>query len=269
MLLWPPLTGTQLSPVAPQSWVLPSDHTPGNRPTGGLNQVRVSGFMCASTPGMSDSRTSDLPLLKKSYGGGDKPQYCCSLFGLLKDDQIFYRKNAWFIWLLRLAGRNWTVYLIVQGPICEDPQVEAEHREGPHDLFLPPSVTGGVFGSAGDQQPQQHLHRGASGFGLPNASETDPLSVTPALVSSHSVGSEPDVVVRPGAAPVTPATCALSHLRSSRLCHDTRLSPHFQLVTTLISFSVFATPTMIFAVSVDGRGKYCGFHNLFEELCSQ
>ncbi|VDL90558.1 unnamed protein product [Schistocephalus solidus] len=31
MLLWPPLTGTQLSPVAPQSWVLPSGHTPGNR----------------------------------------------------------------------------------------------------------------------------------------------------------------------------------------------------------------------------------------------
>ncbi|VDL97136.1 unnamed protein product [Schistocephalus solidus] len=31
MLLWPPLTGTQLSPVAPRSWVLPSGHTPGNR----------------------------------------------------------------------------------------------------------------------------------------------------------------------------------------------------------------------------------------------
>ncbi|VDM05851.1 unnamed protein product [Schistocephalus solidus] len=30
MLLSPSLTGTQLSPVAPQSWVLPSDHTPGN-----------------------------------------------------------------------------------------------------------------------------------------------------------------------------------------------------------------------------------------------
>ncbi|VDL86527.1 unnamed protein product [Schistocephalus solidus] len=29
MLLWPPLTGTQLSPVAPRSWVLPS--APGNR----------------------------------------------------------------------------------------------------------------------------------------------------------------------------------------------------------------------------------------------
>ncbi|VDL89635.1 unnamed protein product [Schistocephalus solidus] len=31
MLLWPPLTGTQLSPVAPRIWVLPSSHTPGNR----------------------------------------------------------------------------------------------------------------------------------------------------------------------------------------------------------------------------------------------
>ncbi|VDL88755.1 unnamed protein product [Schistocephalus solidus] len=31
MFLWLPLTGTQLSPVAPRSWVLPSGHTPGNR----------------------------------------------------------------------------------------------------------------------------------------------------------------------------------------------------------------------------------------------
>ncbi|VDL91795.1 unnamed protein product [Schistocephalus solidus] len=31
MLLWPPLTGTQLSPVAPRSWVLPSGQTPGDR----------------------------------------------------------------------------------------------------------------------------------------------------------------------------------------------------------------------------------------------
>ncbi|VDM01722.1 unnamed protein product [Schistocephalus solidus] len=29
MLLWPPLTGTQLSLVAPRSWILPSGHTPG------------------------------------------------------------------------------------------------------------------------------------------------------------------------------------------------------------------------------------------------
>ncbi|VDL96589.1 unnamed protein product [Schistocephalus solidus] len=40
--------------------------------TGGLNQVRNFGAVWASTPGMSDSRTSHLPtLLKKSYGGGD------------------------------------------------------------------------------------------------------------------------------------------------------------------------------------------------------
>ncbi|VDL86672.1 unnamed protein product, partial [Schistocephalus solidus] len=31
----------------------------------------VHGVVCASTPGMSDSRTSHLPPLKKSYGGGD------------------------------------------------------------------------------------------------------------------------------------------------------------------------------------------------------
>ncbi|VDM05807.1 unnamed protein product [Schistocephalus solidus] len=31
MLLWPSLAATQLSPVAPRSWVLPSGHTPGNR----------------------------------------------------------------------------------------------------------------------------------------------------------------------------------------------------------------------------------------------
>ncbi|VDL98173.1 unnamed protein product [Schistocephalus solidus] len=31
MLLWPPITGTQLSSMAPRSWVLPSGHTLGNR----------------------------------------------------------------------------------------------------------------------------------------------------------------------------------------------------------------------------------------------
>ncbi|VDM05810.1 unnamed protein product [Schistocephalus solidus] len=31
MLLWPPPTGTQLSPVANRNWVLPSGHTPGKR----------------------------------------------------------------------------------------------------------------------------------------------------------------------------------------------------------------------------------------------
>uniref|UniRef100_A0A183TRB0 C2H2-type domain-containing protein n=1 Tax=Schistocephalus solidus TaxID=70667 RepID=A0A183TRB0_SCHSO len=39
--------------------------------TDGLKQVRVSDAVCASTPGMSDSRTSHLPPLKNSYGGGD------------------------------------------------------------------------------------------------------------------------------------------------------------------------------------------------------
>ncbi|VDL91186.1 unnamed protein product [Schistocephalus solidus] len=39
--------------------------------TGRLNQVRVSGVVCASTPGMSDSRSSHHPSLKKSYGGSD------------------------------------------------------------------------------------------------------------------------------------------------------------------------------------------------------
>ncbi|VDL91985.1 unnamed protein product [Schistocephalus solidus] len=42
--------------------------------TGGLNQVRVSGVVCTSTPGMSDSRTSHLPRLKKPYGGARKPR---------------------------------------------------------------------------------------------------------------------------------------------------------------------------------------------------
>ncbi|VDL92367.1 unnamed protein product, partial [Schistocephalus solidus] len=31
MFLWLPLTGTNLSPVAPQNCILPSGHTPGNR----------------------------------------------------------------------------------------------------------------------------------------------------------------------------------------------------------------------------------------------
>ncbi|VDM06549.1 unnamed protein product [Schistocephalus solidus] len=50
MLLWPPLTGTQLSPVTPRSWVLPSGHTPGNR---------------------HDRWTKPAEGPRKSYGGGN------------------------------------------------------------------------------------------------------------------------------------------------------------------------------------------------------
>ncbi|VDL88916.1 unnamed protein product [Schistocephalus solidus] len=45
MLLWPPLTGTQLSAVAPRNWALPSGHTPSSRhdrrakPAGGGSQI--------------------------------------------------------------------------------------------------------------------------------------------------------------------------------------------------------------------------------------
>ncbi|VDL99372.1 unnamed protein product [Schistocephalus solidus] len=40
---------------------------------GGLNQLRVYGVVCASTPDLSDSRNSHLPPLKKSYSGGRQP----------------------------------------------------------------------------------------------------------------------------------------------------------------------------------------------------
>ncbi|VDL88641.1 unnamed protein product [Schistocephalus solidus] len=71
MLLWPPLTGTLLSHLPHRSRVLPAAPPRATVTTGGLNHVRVPGAVCASTPGMPDSRTSHLPPLKKSYGGGD------------------------------------------------------------------------------------------------------------------------------------------------------------------------------------------------------
>ncbi|VDM06265.1 unnamed protein product [Schistocephalus solidus] len=48
MLLWPPLTGTQLSSVAPRSWVLPTGHTPGI-----CNDRWAKPGVCVFTPGMS------------------------------------------------------------------------------------------------------------------------------------------------------------------------------------------------------------------------
>ncbi|VDM00991.1 unnamed protein product [Schistocephalus solidus] len=50
MLLWPPLAGTQLSPVAPRSWFFPAATPRATAPTGGLNQVRVSGVVCVFAP---------------------------------------------------------------------------------------------------------------------------------------------------------------------------------------------------------------------------
>ncbi|VDM06388.1 unnamed protein product, partial [Schistocephalus solidus] len=53
MLLWPSLTGTQLSPVAPRSRFFPATTPWTTATTGGLNQVRVSGVVCVFTPGTS------------------------------------------------------------------------------------------------------------------------------------------------------------------------------------------------------------------------
>ncbi|VDL87490.1 unnamed protein product [Schistocephalus solidus] len=61
MLLWPPRTGTQRSLVAPRSSALPSSYDWWAKPREGLRRV-----VC-----VSDSRTSHLTPLKKSYGGGD------------------------------------------------------------------------------------------------------------------------------------------------------------------------------------------------------
>ncbi|VDM01594.1 unnamed protein product [Schistocephalus solidus] len=57
-------------------WLLEVGFFPAATPratitTGGLNQLRVFSVVCASTPGMSDSRTSHLLPLKNSYGGGN------------------------------------------------------------------------------------------------------------------------------------------------------------------------------------------------------
>ncbi|VDL87884.1 unnamed protein product [Schistocephalus solidus] len=57
-------------------WLLEFGFFPAATPrktvtTGGLDPVMVCSVVCASTPGMSDSQNFHLPLLKKSYGGGD------------------------------------------------------------------------------------------------------------------------------------------------------------------------------------------------------
>ncbi|VDL99619.1 unnamed protein product [Schistocephalus solidus] len=51
MLLWPPLAGTQLSPMAPRSWFFPAATPRATATTGGLHQVRVSDVVCVFTLG--------------------------------------------------------------------------------------------------------------------------------------------------------------------------------------------------------------------------
>ncbi|VDL85392.1 unnamed protein product [Schistocephalus solidus] len=71
MFLGPPLTGTQPSPVAPRSWVLPSGHISGNRhdrrakPGEGLRFCVCLQTRYVRLPNFPP------PPLKKSYGGGD------------------------------------------------------------------------------------------------------------------------------------------------------------------------------------------------------
>uniref|UniRef100_A0A183TFX7 Endo/exonuclease/phosphatase domain-containing protein n=1 Tax=Schistocephalus solidus TaxID=70667 RepID=A0A183TFX7_SCHSO len=62
--------------------------------TSGLNQARVSGAVCASTPGIADSRTSHLPPLKKSYGGGDSNPTILGATGLDRMTALVVRELA-------------------------------------------------------------------------------------------------------------------------------------------------------------------------------
>ncbi|VDL91371.1 unnamed protein product [Schistocephalus solidus] len=50
MQLWPPLAGTQLSPMAPRSWFFQAATRRATATTGGLTQVMVSGVLCVFTP---------------------------------------------------------------------------------------------------------------------------------------------------------------------------------------------------------------------------
>ncbi|KAL5108149.1 Folliculin [Taenia crassiceps] len=51
-----------------------------------------------------------------------------SLAELTKDEQVYYRVHAWFTWLLRVAGRNWTPVDLKSAPVDED-EVFAEERK--------------------------------------------------------------------------------------------------------------------------------------------
>ncbi|VDL93343.1 unnamed protein product [Schistocephalus solidus] len=69
MLLWPPLTGTQVSPVAPQSWVLPSGPTPGNRRDRRAKQGKGLGCcVCLNTrrPRLADHKISGHKIQKNN-----------------------------------------------------------------------------------------------------------------------------------------------------------------------------------------------------------
>lgn len=63
-----------------------------------------------------------------------------SLAELTKDEQVYYRVHAWFTWLLRVAGRNWTPVDLKSAPVNED-EVFAEERK--NGLLL------GLSGSSG------------------------------------------------------------------------------------------------------------------------
>ncbi|VDL90293.1 unnamed protein product [Schistocephalus solidus] len=65
MLMWPPLTCTQLTPVAPAAT------RRATVTTGGLNRVKVSSAVRASTPGMSHCKTVHFPPSQQSYDRGD------------------------------------------------------------------------------------------------------------------------------------------------------------------------------------------------------
>ncbi|VDL88981.1 unnamed protein product [Schistocephalus solidus] len=67
MLLWLPLAGITLSPVAPRSWFFPAAKPQATTTTGGLNQVRVSSVLCLYTRYVCSHSPALPPLTPPSY----------------------------------------------------------------------------------------------------------------------------------------------------------------------------------------------------------
>ncbi|VDL91334.1 unnamed protein product [Schistocephalus solidus] len=148
--------------------------------TGGLNQVRVSGALWASTPGMSDSQTSQLPPLKKSYGGDDSnPGINDRLMGLrlsLRADKFASIISAYAL------------------PMMSSDVAMGKFHEDLHTLLatVPKEDKLIVLGDFNARVGTDH-------------------AAWQGALAPHGLG----VGARPGAAPVVPATCAVSNLRSS------------------------------------------------------
>uniref|UniRef100_A0A5K3FAQ5 Folliculin n=1 Tax=Mesocestoides corti TaxID=53468 RepID=A0A5K3FAQ5_MESCO len=114
----------------PPSSLLHHHHTSTTPPSRGAPPLLSSQAVAAGSAVSLANQSSTSGAARKLRSARATEFDVRSLADLTRDDQVYYRIHAWFTWLLRVAGRNWTPVSLKSGSVDEDEVFAEEEKNG-------------------------------------------------------------------------------------------------------------------------------------------